>query len=48
MLMFFVFYIVLFATFFVFAKKWLQRGPDVALLPPHASHAVGALLQARR
>lgn len=41
MLMFCVFYIVLFVTFFVFAKKWLQQGPDVALPLPDAAHAVG-------
>lgn len=41
MLMFFVFYIVLFATFFVFARKWLRQGPDVALPLPDAAHAVG-------
>lgn len=46
MLMFCVFYLVLFVTFFVFAKKWLRNGPDVALLPPDAAHAVGALLKA--
>jgi cytochrome d ubiquinol oxidase subunit I len=32
---------VLFLTFFVFAKKWLQQGPDLALPLPDAAHATG-------
>ncbi|MDB5990808.1 MAG: cytochrome ubiquinol oxidase subunit [Herbaspirillum sp.] len=48
--MFALFYVVLFISFFVFARKWLKQGPDLTLLPPqepprfvvaspHASHA---------
>jgi cytochrome d ubiquinol oxidase subunit I len=34
MAMFALFYIVLFISFFVFARKWLKQGPDLTLLPP--------------
>jgi cytochrome d ubiquinol oxidase subunit I len=34
MMMFALFYIVLFISFFVFAGKWLKQGPDLTLLPP--------------
>ncbi|WP_395399784.1 cytochrome ubiquinol oxidase subunit I [Pseudoduganella sp. UC29_106] len=32
--MFIVFYAVLLAAFFTFARKWLRTGPDLALQPP--------------
>ena len=32
--MFALFYLVLFVSFFVFARKWLRQGPDLTLLPP--------------
>jgi cytochrome d ubiquinol oxidase subunit I len=34
MIMFAVFYLVLIASFFTFALKWLRKGPDVTLKPP--------------
>ena len=34
MFMFAAFYVVLFISFFVFAKKWLKNGPDLTLMPP--------------
>jgi cytochrome d ubiquinol oxidase subunit I len=34
MLMFCLFYVVLLASFFIFARKWLRHGPDLALMPP--------------
>jgi cytochrome d ubiquinol oxidase subunit I len=34
MAMFAVFYIGLFISFFVFARKWLKQGPDLTLSPP--------------
>jgi len=46
MVMFTVFFAVLIASFFVFARRWLQKGPDLTLMPPteHArvvdAHAV--------
>jgi cytochrome d ubiquinol oxidase subunit I len=40
--MFIGFYIVLLVTFFVFARKWLRQGPDLALMPP----PVGTVLPA--
>ncbi|GLU35867.1 cytochrome ubiquinol oxidase subunit I [Trinickia caryophylli] len=32
--MFSVFYLALFVTFFVLARKWLRTGPDLTLVPP--------------
>ena len=34
MVMFFLFYLVLISTFFIFARKWLKQGPDLAATPP--------------
>jgi cytochrome d ubiquinol oxidase subunit I len=34
MVMFALFYIGLFISFFVFARKWLKQGPDLTLSPP--------------
>jgi cytochrome d ubiquinol oxidase subunit I len=34
MVMFFLFYVVLISTFFIFACKWLKQGPDLAATPP--------------
>jgi cytochrome d ubiquinol oxidase subunit I len=46
MIMFLTFFVVLITSFFVFARRWLRRGPDLSLMPPveparhTASHAV--------
>jgi cytochrome d ubiquinol oxidase subunit I len=32
--MFLLFYLVLISTFFIFARKWLKQGPDLAATPP--------------
>jgi len=29
-----LFYLVLISTFFIFARKWLKQGPDLAATPP--------------
>jgi cytochrome d ubiquinol oxidase subunit I len=34
MAMFFVFYFVLLVTFFVLARRWLRKGPDLTSMPP--------------
>jgi len=34
MIMFFAFYVVLLATFFVLARRWLRAGPDLTVTPP--------------
>ncbi|CAG9234430.1 Cytochrome d ubiquinol oxidase subunit I [Paraburkholderia sabiae] len=34
MAMFFAFYVVLLVTFFVLARRWLRKGPDVTSVPP--------------
>jgi cytochrome bd ubiquinol oxidase subunit I len=34
MIMFAAFYVVLISSFFVFARRWLKKGPDVTALPP--------------
>lgn len=34
MLMFSAFFVVLLLSFFVFARRWLQKGPDLTLQPP--------------
>ncbi len=34
MAMFFAFYVVLLVTFFVLARRWLRKGPDIASVPP--------------
>jgi cytochrome d ubiquinol oxidase subunit I len=45
MIMFATFYTILITSFFVFARRWLRKGPDLTLLPPaeptarNASHA---------
>jgi cytochrome bd ubiquinol oxidase subunit I len=36
MLMFSVFYAVLLTSFFIFARRWLRKGPDLTLMPPVA------------
>jgi cytochrome d ubiquinol oxidase subunit I len=36
MAMFFAFYVVLLATFFVLARRWLRAGPDLTSTPPAA------------
>ncbi|MEX3693656.1 cytochrome ubiquinol oxidase subunit I [Paraburkholderia sp. BR14263] len=46
MIMFAAFYVILITSFFVFARRWLRRGPDLGLMPPaeparqSAAHAV--------
>lgn len=46
MLMFAAFFVVLMASFFIFARRWLRKGPDLTLLPPaeparaSTSHAI--------
>ncbi|MFM0412962.1 cytochrome ubiquinol oxidase subunit I [Paraburkholderia aromaticivorans] len=46
MIMFLTFFVGLITSFFVFARRWLRRGPDLSLMPPveparhTASHAV--------
>lgn len=42
MAMFFAFYVVLLATFFVLARNWLRTGPDLTLNPPAAVKAEAA------
>jgi cytochrome d ubiquinol oxidase subunit I len=43
--MFATFYAILITSFFVFARRWLKKGPDLTLMPPvetttrHAPHA---------
>lgn len=39
MAMFFVFYVVLLATFVVLARNWLRAGPDLSLYPPVPARA---------
>jgi cytochrome d ubiquinol oxidase subunit I len=45
MIMFATFYAILITSFFVFARRWLKKGPDLTLMPPaeitprNASHA---------
>ncbi|WP_322070244.1 cytochrome ubiquinol oxidase subunit I [Paraburkholderia bannensis] len=34
MIMFAAFFVVLISSFFVFARRWLRRGPDLTLMPP--------------
>ncbi len=34
MIMFATFFVVLISSFFVFARRWLRRGPDLTLMPP--------------
>ncbi|CAM2162775.1 cytochrome bd ubiquinol oxidase subunit I [Paraburkholderia sacchari] len=34
MIMFAAFFVVLIGSFFVFARRWLRRGPDLTLMPP--------------
>jgi len=34
MIMFAVFFAVLITSFFVFARRWLRRGPDLQMMPP--------------
>ncbi|WP_321784063.1 cytochrome ubiquinol oxidase subunit I [Paraburkholderia sp. J94] len=34
MIMFTAFFVVLITSFFVFARRWLRNGPDLALMPP--------------
>jgi cytochrome d ubiquinol oxidase subunit I len=34
MVMFSAFYAVLIVSFFVFARRWLRKGPDLTLMPP--------------
>jgi len=46
MVMFGAFFVVLISSFFVFARRWLRKGPDLTLTPPRepahtmSSHAV--------
>jgi cytochrome d ubiquinol oxidase subunit I len=32
--MFATFYAILIVSFFVFARRWLRKGPDLSLVPP--------------
>jgi cytochrome d ubiquinol oxidase subunit I len=34
MIMFAAFFVILISSFFVFARRWLRRGPDLTLMPP--------------
>ena len=34
MIMFATFYAILITSFFVFARRWLKKGPDLTLMPP--------------
>ena len=42
MAMFFAFYVVLLVTFFVLARRWLRKGPDLTSAPPANVTARGA------
>ncbi|MCU6433359.1 cytochrome ubiquinol oxidase subunit I [Undibacterium sp. Jales W-56] len=37
MAMFALFYVALFISFFIFARKWLKQGPDLSIMPPAQS-----------
>ncbi|AOY94852.1 cytochrome ubiquinol oxidase subunit I [Cupriavidus sp. USMAA2-4] len=42
MLMFSAFFVALLAAFFVFARRWLRKGPDLTLMPPRVPARVAA------
>ncbi len=46
MVMFAVFYVVLITSFFTFARGWLRKGPDLAVMPPVEPIRRGAVTHA--